>query len=179
MKANTNWHKARILTNDYRCMAVRHGFPTSSSDTSEPQRLVFPLFHARLRSMIYLIPISTMPLLAYGWVLQYRLHPSIALILQFFIGGPMIVVFNACGTLIIDLHPSQPSTAQASLNIVRCTLAAGSLAALQPLIDAIGAGWCFTLVALLTGGTAAGCVVIARIWGEPWRRKRQSLLGGE
>ncbi|KAJ9639624.1 hypothetical protein H2204_003694 [Knufia peltigerae] len=125
-----------ILTNDYRHVAKRYGFPKSSADTSESQRLAFPIFHARLRSMIYLIPLSTLPLVAYGWVLEYRLHPSIPLILQFVIGGAITIIFNACGTLVVDLHSLRPSTAQAAVNLVRCALAAGGLAALQPLIDA-------------------------------------------
>ncbi len=123
--------------------------------------------------MIYLLPLSTLPLVAYGWVLEYRLHPSISLILQFVIGGAITVIFNACGTLIVDLHPLRPSTAQAAVNLVRCAFAAGGLAALQPLIDAVGAGWCYTIFALLTGGTALACVVFGRIWGEKWRRQRQ------
>ena len=86
----------------------------------------------------------------------------------------MIVVYNACGTLIIDLHPARPSTAQASLNILRCTLAPGGLAALQPLTDAVGPGWCFTIIALIQGLTAIACVIIVRVWGEDWRRIRQS-----
>lgn len=141
--------------------------------------LDFPIFHARLRSMTYLLPLSILPLLAYGWVLEYHLHPSIPLILQFFIGGSITIIFNACGTLLVDLHPSRPSTAQASLNIVRCTFAAGSLAALQPLINAVGVGWCFTIIALLTGGTATASTILGRIWGEKWSRQRQSLRSGE
>ena len=129
--------------------------------------------------MTYLIPLSTLPFIAYGWILQYRLHPSISLILQFLIGGGIIVIYNACGTLVVDLHPLSPATAQASLNIVRCTLAAASLAALQPLLDAVGSGWCFTIIALVTGGTAAVCVIIARVWGERWRRERQSSRASE
>lgn len=58
--------------------------------------------------MDYLLSLSILPLLAYGWVLEYRLHPSIPLILQFFIGGAMTIIFNACGTLLVDLHPSRP-----------------------------------------------------------------------
>ena len=58
---------------------------------------------------------------------------------------------QALGTLLTDLNPDQPSTAAASANIVRCVLAAGALAALQPIIDAVGAGWCFTIFGVLCG----------------------------
>lgn len=125
--------------------------------------------------MIYLIPVSTLPLLAYGWVLHYHIHPALPLVLQFIIGGSTTIIFNACGTLIIDLHPSSPSTARASLNVVRCILAAGGLAALQPLIDAVGVGWCYTVIALGTGGTAIACTICGRIWGDRWRTKRHNI----
>jgi len=124
--------------------------------------------------MIYLLPLSALPLIAYGWVLEYHLHPSISLILQFFLGGSITIIFNACGTLLVDLHPLRSSTASAALNIVRCTFAAGGLAALQRLIDAVGVGWCYTMIALVTGGTTTVCVMIGRVWGEKWRRQRQS-----
>lgn len=91
----------------------------------------------------------------------------------------MIVIYNACGTLVVDLHPLSPATAQASLNLARCTLAAASLAGLQPLMDAVGSGWCFTIIALVTGGTATVCVIIARLWGECWRRERQTSRSSE
>ena len=129
--------------------------------------------------MLYLLPISTLCTLIYGWALEYHLHPAIPLILQFFVGGSITIVFNACGTLLIDLHPLRPGTAQASLNIVRCTFAAGGLAGLQPLINAVGSGWCFTMIGLVTGGTATAGVVIGRVWGEGWRRQRQSCQSGE
>ncbi|KIW93379.1 uncharacterized protein Z519_05984 [Cladophialophora bantiana CBS 173.52] len=167
--------KGNILTHDYRYLAVRHGLPTSSAETSPSQRLAFPIFHARLRSMTYLLPFSIFSLLVYGWVLEYHVHPSIPLVLQFFIGGAMTIVFNACGTLLVDLHSTRPSTAQAALNLLRCALAAGELAALQPLIDAIGTGWCYTVIALMTGGIAGVCVFIGRVWGETWRRQRDDI----
>ena len=172
-------YQAKILTNDYRCIANRQGLPTSSNNSSQSQTLAFPIFRARLRSMVYLLPLSTLCLLAYGWVLEYHLHPSISLLLQFFIGGSITIIFNACGTLLVDLHPSCPSTAQASLNIVRCTFAAAGLAALQPLINAVGTGWCFTMIALVSGGMGTACVVLEGIWGESWRRQRQSSRSGE
>ena len=171
--------EAKILTRDHQFVAAKYSFPTTDDSTSQSQRLAFPVFHARLRCMIYLFPVSTLPLIAYGWVLEYRLHPAISLILQFFIGGSITIIFNACGTLIVDLHPSRPSTAQASLNIVRCSFAAGGLAALQPIIDAVGVGWCYTIIASTTGTIATICVIIGRSRGEKWRRKREIMRNCE
>ena len=91
------WHQAKIFTNDYHYTATRQGFPTSSSDTSQSQKLAYPISHTYLRSMIYLLPLSTLPMIAYGWVLEYHLHRSLSFILQFFIGGSITIIFNACG----------------------------------------------------------------------------------
>ena len=87
----------------------------------------------------------------------------------------MIIIYNACGTLLIDLNPLRPAAAQASLNLIRCSLAAASLAALEPLINGIGVGWCFTIIGLTTGGTATACVTVARISGEQWTRSSQAM----
>jgi hypothetical protein len=55
------------------------------------------------------------------------------------------MTFNLNGTLLTDLHPKSPASAQAANNIVRCAMAACGLAVLQIIIDKIGVGWCFTL----------------------------------
>lgn len=54
-------------------------------------------------------------------------------------------------TLLVDINPGNPSAAAASGNIGRCSLAAGGVAAMQPLLESIGTGWFFTLVGLVTG----------------------------
>jgi hypothetical protein len=73
-----------------------------------------------------------------------------------------------CGTLLTDLHPKSPATAQAANNVVRCSLASGGLALLQLILDKVGVGWTFTLF----GGVSLGCLGIAWLeWyhGKKWR----------
>jgi hypothetical protein len=99
-------------------------------------------------------------------------HVSVPLILQFLLGASATVIFNLCGTLLVDLHPTRPATAQASLNLVRCSMSAAGLAGLQPLIDAVGVGWCYTILA----GSSACCLPLCggvMRWGMVWRRKRE------
>ena len=80
-----------------------------------------------------------------------------------------------CGTLLVDLYPRSPATAQASNNIVRCFMSAGGLALLQILIDHLGVGWCFTLLAGLCSLTIP-MVLAERRWGIQWRFARDSKL---
>jgi hypothetical protein len=74
-----------------------------------------------------------------------------------------------CGTLLVDLHPISPASAQAALNIVRCSLSAGGLAVLQVIIDSVGVGWCFTIFAGLCFGMLLPVWVVHR-YGSVWRK---------
>ncbi len=138
--------------------------------------LNFPIEKARFRSMWWIVAVGAVAMGAYGWVLEKKVHPSVPLILQFILGATTTLVFNLCGTLLVDLHPIQPATAQASLNLIRCSMSAAGLAALQPLIDKVGVGWCYSVFAVILG---VGCLPLC--WGI-WRwgmRFRVSRMGSE
>jgi hypothetical protein len=75
-----------------------------------------------------------------------------------------------CGTLLVDVHPKSPSTAQAANSIVRAFLAGGGLALVQIFLDAMGVGWTFTVF----GGLCIGSLGVAWLeWrcGMSWRDK--------
>ena len=76
----------------------------------------------------------------------------------------MIIAYHKSRTLLIDLHPSCPSTAQPSLNRVRYTFAAKDLASLQPLIDTVDIGRSFTIITPFQGEVAAICSVTVKSW---------------
>jgi hypothetical protein len=78
---------------------------------------------------------------AYLWYVIFITRPSL---------GKLTDDGKALGALLTDLNPLQSSTAAASANIVRCALAATALAVLQPIIDGIGIGWCFTIFGALS-----------------------------
>lgn len=52
-------------------------------------------------------------------------------------------------TLLTDLNVDLSATAQGASSIVRCILAGGAIAAMEPLAKAIGLGWCFAMYAVL------------------------------
>lgn len=49
-------------------------------------------------------------------------------------------------TLLVDKNHRTPAAAQASSNIVRCTMAAVAVSFLQDMLDAMGIGWTFTFM---------------------------------
>lgn len=73
-----------------------------------------------------------------------------------------------CGTLLTDIHPKSPSTAQAANSLVRALLAGGGTALVQVFINSMGVGWTFTLF----GGLGLGSLGFAWLeWkhGKLWR----------
>lgn len=76
-----------------------------------------------------------------------------------------------CGTLLTDLNTNKSATAQAANNLVRCLSAGGLIAALQPLITAIGIGCTFGIY----GGVIAAGMPLAWVlqrYGVKWRTRK-------
>lgn len=57
------------------------------------------------------------------------------------------------------------STAQAAYSVVRCGLAAGGLAALSPVVESVGVGWCFTV---MMGLTLPCAPLLGGVWVWGW-----------
>ncbi|KAI8628877.1 major facilitator superfamily transporter [Xylariaceae sp. FL1651] len=161
----------KVLDFEYARVAKTHGY-----DAEEVKKTIideFPIELARLRSSFYVIAVSAVGTAGYGWAIERQLHVAIPLVIQAIIGFTMSAAFVAFGTLITDLNPDKSSTAAASANIVRCALAAAGTAALQPIIDAVGAGWCFTIFGFLAG--ICGPLLLLEIRNGPqWRKLRRA-----
>ncbi|KAI1267230.1 major facilitator superfamily transporter [Xylariaceae sp. FL1019] len=159
----------KVLDLEYAKIAKRRGFDIAEVKT---QRLdEFPIEVARLRSVFYLVVATTAGMIAYGWAVQARVHVAGPLVIQAILGFTISAAFVAFGTLITDLNPDRSSTAAASVNIVRCLLAAAGTAALQPIIDGVGPGWCFTIFGGLIGVCGPLLLLEIRI-GPTWRKQR-------
>ena len=157
----------KLLDRDYRMTSKSHLQP---ADASPHSLFDFPIERARLRSVFIFIAINTFATAGYGWALASRTHIAVPLVMLFFTGSSSAATFVACGTLITDLNPDRSATVQASYNLVRCLMNAAGVAALQPMIDNVGVGWCFTVFA------AIGALCIPSLWllrsrGLAWRLK--------
>ena len=168
----------RILNNDYRVVARKHGWKIDRVVGDD--LLTFPLIEARFRSLPVTITLTVASMIPFGFVLEHKIHPSVPLILQFVLGMTTTFTFTLCNTLLVDLHPKRPATAQASVNLVRCAMAGVGLAVLQPLINAVGPGWTYVIFAGLTAGSLVLWSVEVR-WGMGWWRMRveKELKDGE
>lgn len=134
----------RILDWNFRRTARKLGVKVDRKRQTD--LLSFPIEKARLQISLPLLYVALSLLLIYGWVLDIHSPLAAPLILLFPMGYCITSCFNTCQTLLVDFHPTQPSTATAANNLLRCLLGAGSLAILDPLLSAIGVGGTFSLL---------------------------------
>ncbi|KAJ7762474.1 MFS general substrate transporter [Mycena metata] len=111
----------------------------------------FPIEKARMRLMPAFLAVFVACCIGYGWCIEKRTNIAGPLILLIGVGLVVIGVMNSIQTLMLDLMPSHGSSITACNNLVRCSLGAGLVSAIQPLLDALGAGYAY----LLLGGIAA------------------------
>lgn len=120
-------------------------------------------------------------------------HISVMIIMQFMIGLTTAGIFTVCSkvvswpgdfdanlnaaqmtaTLLTDLNRHRSATAQGACSLVRCLGAGAAIAAMQPLADRVGLGWCFAVYALLL------LVEVPLVWlimtrGLHWRTSRRA-----
>ena len=132
----------------------------------------FPIEKARIQVTLPLVAIGDAAYLCYGWVMQVNAPLAAPLVLQFIIGLCITGSFNTMNVLLVDLYPLSPSTATAANNLVRCLMGAWGAAVIVPMIDAMGRGWAFTLIALVVAVFSPILLVLQK-WGPAWREERR------
>lgn len=132
----------------------------------------FPIEKARLELALPAMYIVSAGVLAYGWVLDINGPLAAVLVLLFVCAFNMGISFGATSTLLIDMYPKSPATATAANNLTRCLLGALTTGVLIPMINGMGRGWTFTLLALFL------LVTSPMMWaiyfkGMKWREERR------
>ncbi|KAJ0309649.1 hypothetical protein COL516b_002899 [Colletotrichum fioriniae] len=156
-----------LINWNYRRHCKRLGIPY---DKSRQQDMTgFPIEKARLEVGLPLLYLSSILLLIWGWALHLRAPVAVPCVLLFFFGVGMIGFNNTTNTLIIDIHPGKAGTATAANNFTRCLLGAAATAAIIPMINGMGVGWAFTLLALLYIVFSPALLAIM-YWGVKWRQ---------
>ncbi|KAL8940037.1 MAG: hypothetical protein Q9211_002468 [Gyalolechia sp. 1 TL-2023] len=174
----------RLIDHAYRNFRLKKGLSTdriAGDDLDD-----FPIERARLCVVWAPMLVTACSVMAFGWVLDRRQHIAIPLCLQFITGLCMQIEFSVSlffaailqenkhsmvyNTLLVDKNYRNPAAAQASSNIVRCSLAAIAVTFIQDLIDSMGIGWTFTFL----GGlclVAMGLFGVDFFKGTSWRQK--------
>lgn len=160
----------KVMDHNYKVTAKKIGWTVNKVSGDDLSN--FPIERARSRGSLWLLIISTATLVGYGWAVSKHVEVPVALILQFIQGFWGTYFYTTYNTLLVDVFPESPSTAAAAASIIRCAMAAAGVAVLQPLLDAAGRGWYFTLLGLWSGGFGAVAVWLINRKGMQCRTRR-------
>ncbi|KAM7202190.1 Major facilitator superfamily domain containing protein [Rhypophila sp. PSN 637] len=176
----------KLLDRDYRIVeaAYRASHGLSSEVPLDRKKLAdFPVSRARLRSSAYLVVPFILAVGGYGFAIDspaLAAKPGMALplVLQFVIAFTATAVFTQNSALMVDLYPGASASATAVNNLIRCAIGAAGVAAIQFIIDDIGAGITFLMFAIITL-VLSPLLVLEWFYGEKWRKKRMERLERE
>ncbi|KAJ0109110.1 hypothetical protein J7T55_002302 [Diaporthe amygdali] len=160
----------KLVDRNFAKIARRENIAPDRKKTEDLKE--FPIEEARYRHITYFIVLEVALVIGYGWVIFRRLHPAIPLVIQFFVCAASTLLSHTASALLVDVFPNSSSTSYASGQVMRCGLSAVSAAVLDPLINAIGRGWYFTMFGLFVGLSGIVSVTISRGKGMKWRQKR-------
>ena len=156
---------------NYARHARRNGFPIVKNRTTDLAE--FPIERARVEMGLPCFLLGVLTVIGYGWVINYNLSIAGPVVMLFLLGYALIAGFQCLNVLMVDLYPTQATSASAANNLVRCLLGAASSAAILPMSDAMGEGWAYTTLALMFLLSCGGLLVIMK-YGTQWREARQA-----
>lgn len=165
----------RAMDWNYRRVAKQENFPIDRKRGDDLRN--FPLERARLYVALPMLALGIVSVLCYGWTIEVETHLAAPLVMHFLIGISLTSAFNVLSVMLIDYYPLSPSTATAANNLIRCLVGAGGTALIEPMIHAMGRGWCFTFVAGVIAGFSPVLWVLLR-WGPGWREERRRKTVG-
>ncbi|RAK96571.1 putative MFS transporter [Aspergillus ibericus CBS 121593] len=118
--------------------------------------------------------------LVYGWTLQEGRGGMVVPIIAAFWGGVGLMgTFNGLNTYAAEALPHRRSEVISGKYIIQYLFSAGSSAAVDPLIGAIGVGWTFTICVFfsLIGGVLVVIITRKGLDMQRWVERRFGLVG--
>jgi multidrug resistance protein len=124
---------------------------------------------ARLSENVFLAAVLfPCALLIFGWAGHAKTFWLVPLIGTFIFGVASMLIFGNIMTYLVDALPGRGSSGVALNNLFRMVLAAVATFVAEPLQNAIGYGWLYTILAI--GSVLAfGSILAIKKWGAHWR----------
>jgi MFS family permease len=161
----------KLVDWNYRRWCKKLGVPVVKNRRQDLTN--FPIERARLEVIFPFFLVAVVFIIAYGWILTQKISIAVPIVVLFFTGYGLTSSFQILNVLMVDIYPGKPSVATAANNIVRCEIGAIFSAILLPLVDSIGWGWAYTLLALLFVAFVPMLLFVMQR-GPKWRKQRKA-----
>lgn len=165
----------RIVDWNYRRHAKRAGMTIVRGVRQDLTN--FNVERARLEIALPAYILSNIIVLVYGWIMDRHVHLAGPVILLFCSGWMLNASSQVLNALMVDLWPGNSAAATAANNFFRCELGAAASAAISPMIDAMGTGWAYTTLTLISLAASPMFLVLMK-YGIHWRQKRWAKQKG-
>ncbi|GKZ31050.1 hypothetical protein AbraIFM66950_011016 [Aspergillus brasiliensis] len=159
----------RLMDWNYRRHAAQAGLPVLRNVRQDLTN--FNIEKARLEVGLPMYYICIVSMIAYGWVLGHKVNLAGPVILLFICGWSLSATSQVLNAILVDLWPSRSAAATAACNLFRCELGAAASAAIGPMSEAMGQGWSYTTLGLISAVVSPSLWVIMQR-GIGWRQKR-------
>lgn len=149
--------------------ALRQGYPLTRNRQHGLDG--FPVERARLEIAWPLMLIAAGSLILYGWIMHLDTNMAAPVVLLFIFGYTNVAAYKTTGILLVDVHPGRAATVSAASNLVKSAFGAAASAAVVALVQTVGIGWTFTMLALIWVAISP-CFLALMCCGPRWRRER-------
>ncbi|KAJ5676570.1 uncharacterized protein N7477_002203 [Penicillium maclennaniae] len=131
----------------------------------------FNIERARLEIGLPSYYLSTICIIAYGWVMGRKVNLAAPVILLFISGWSLNATSQVLNALMVDIWPGQSAAATAANNLMRCELGAAASAVINPMQEAMGWGLAYTTLSLISIAASPILWLMAHK-GMKWRQRR-------
>ena len=122
----------------------------------------FPIAKARLELGLPLYLAMAILVIIYGWLLERHVSIAGLIVILFFTSFVLSASMQVLSTLMVDLWPGHSAAATAANNFFRCEVGAAASAAIQPMVQAMGRGWAYTILALISAASTPFLILVVR-----------------
>lgn len=159
----------QLVNWNFKRHALRHGYPLTRNRQHDLDG--FPVERARLEIAWPLMLVAAGSLMLYGWIMHLDTNMAAPVVLLFIFGYTNVAAYKTTGILLVDIHPGRAATVSAASNLVKSAFGAAASAAVVALVQTMGIGWTFTMLAV-TWAAISPCFLVLMCCGPRWRRER-------
>lgn len=115
-------------------------------------------------------------LIMYGWTAQFGVHLAAPMIAGFFFGVGSMLIFAMVTTMLTEFMPRKSSNGVALNNFVRNIFSCVCSVITNPLIETIGNGWLFTILAVVPLFVGIWAIWAMKKFGPRWRKAMEEKM---